>query len=421
MSIKRNIKFNLNARKGKTDNIPIRLRVTYNCKRFDFPIGYNINLNKWDSKSEKALGSSSETTVINKVISEIRDRANKLFIRYELDDITPTPEQVNSDLSVLFSKKKNIVSEGDEIKEITLLDRFDEFTKDVGKANNWTDGTYEKFRSVRKHIADFNAELKVDDFDSETIGNYLNFLQEVKLMRNTTIKKQLGFLKWYLRWADAKGYSKQRACFSFIYKPKGRDNKNIIFLDWEELTHLYSLEILSHKQYLERVRDVFCFCCFTSLRYSDVYNLRRSDIKKDVIEITTIKTSDRLLIDLNDYSRAILKKYKDIPYQDDKALPVISNQKMNDYLKELGELAGFNEPIRQVYFIGNERKEEVLPKYALLGTHAGRRTFICNALALGVPAQVVMKWTGHSDYKAMKPYIDIAERTRKEAMSVFNR
>ena len=60
------------------------------------------------------------------------------------------------------------------------------------------------------------------------------------------------------------------------------------------------------------------------------------------------------------------------------------------------------------------------PKYALLSTHAGRRTFICNALALGIPAQVVMKWTGHSDYKAMKPYIDIADDIKANAMNKFN-
>ena len=107
-------------------------------------------------------------------------------------------------------------------------------------------------------------------------------------------------------------------------------------------------------------------------------------------------------------------------FEHDKALPVITNQKKNEYLKELAELAGINEPIRQTYYKGNERIDEVTPKYALLGTHAGRRTFICNALALGIPPQVVMKWTGHSDYKAMKPYIDIADDIKANAMSKFN-
>lgn len=133
--------------------------------------------------------------------------------------------------------------------------------------------------------------------------------------------------------------------------------------------------------------------------------------------MTTVKTSDSLIIELNDHSKAILEKYKGVEFENDKALPVITNQKMNDYLKELAELAKINEPVRQTYYKGNERIDEVTPKYALLGTHAGRRTFICNALAFGIPPQVVMKWTGHSDYKAMKPYIDIADDIKANAMS----
>ena len=162
------------------------------------------------------------------------------------------------------------------------------------------------------------------------------------------------------------------------------------------------------------------FCCLTGLRHSDVYNLRRSNIKGDRIEITTIKDTDNLIIELNDHSWAILKKYENIPFEHDKVLPVISNQKMNEYLKELCKLAKIDEPIRETYLVGNERKEVTKPKYELIGTHAGRRTFICNALSLGIPAQVVMKWTGHSDYKAMKPYIDIADDIKASAMEKFN-
>ena len=136
------------------------------------------------------------------------------------------------------------------------------------------------------------------------------------------------------------------------------------------------------------------FCCFTGLRYSDVHNLKKSDIRDGYIEITTVKTAERLIIELNNHSKAILDKYKDVEFEGHKALPVISNQKMNDYLKELGELAEINEPVSETYYKGNKRIDTITPKYALLGTHAGRRTFICNALALGIPAQVVMGWGG---------------------------
>lgn len=193
-----------------------------------------------------------------------------------------------------------------------------------------------------------------------------------------------------------------------------------MFLTIEELKKVAAIEIPSDKQYLERVRDVFFFCCWTGLRHSDVYNLRKSNIKKDHIELTTIKTSDTLRIDLNKHSRAILAKYADVVFPNGKVLPVISNQKMNDYLKELGILAELTEPITQTYYCQRERIEETRPKHELLCTHTGRRSFICNALALGIPPQVVMKWTGHSDYSAMKPYIAVADSIKSKEMSKFD-
>ena len=168
------------------------------------------------------------------------------------------------------------------------------------------------------------------------------------------------------------------------------------------------------------MRDVFLFCCFTGLRHSDVYNLKRCDVKKDYIEVTTIKTYDSLRIELNDHSKAILEKYAQFSFPNDKALPVITNQKMNEYLHELCKLAGLNEPVRQTYYKGNERIDVVKPKHEQVGTHTGRRTFICNALGMGISPQIVMKWTGHSDYKAMKPYIDVADEIKMEAMKKFN-
>ena len=147
-------------------------------------------------------------------------------------------------------------------------------------------------------------------------------------MRNSTIGKQMGFLKWFLRWSFKKDYHQNIAYDTF--KPKLKTTpKKVIFLTWEELNRLKDYQIPKDKQYLERVRDVFLFCCFTSLRYSDVRNLKRSDVKSDHIEVTTVKTADSLSIELNKYSKAILEKYKDIHFENHMALPVISNQKMN--------------------------------------------------------------------------------------------
>ena len=426
MNIKRNIIFSLESRKKNgvpiVENVPIRMRVIFASQRIEFTTGYRIDAAKWDTDKQrvkpgctnKLKQSASE---INTDLLRYYTEIQNIFKEFEVQGTMPTTAQVKEAFNSLHSEKR----EEEPQKPLTFapMEVFGEFIKECGTQNGWSDATYEKFAAVRKHLEKFDKELTFETLDEPKLTSYVNFLKDVEGLRNTSTMKQIAYLKWFLRWSFKKGYNQNMAYDSF--KPKLKNTpKKVIFLTWEELNRLKDYKIPPTKQYLERVRDVFLFCCFSGLRYSDVYNLKRSDIKPDHIEVTTVKTADSLIIELNNHSKAILDKYKGVHFEDHKALPVISNQKMNDYLKELGELAEINDPVRETYYKGNERIDTVTPKYALLGTHAGRRTFICNALALGIPAQVVMKWTGHSDYKAMKPYIDIADDVKANAMSKFN-
>ena len=428
MNIKRNIIFTLESRKKDgvliTENVPIRMRVNFASKRIEFTTGYRIDAAKWDADKQRVKNGCSNklkqsASEINASLLEYYTEIQSIFKRFEVEDVIPTPEQIKEAFNALHKPVSEEPKPKKEALPCNFFQVFDDFVEDCGRQNNWTDSTFEKFAAVKNHLTNFREGLTFEFFDERGLNDYVGYLRDVKEMRNTTIGKQLSFLKWFLRWAFKKGVHQNNAYDS--YKPKLKSTqKKIIFLTWDELNRLREFKIPSNKQALERVRDVFLFQCFTGLRYSDVFNLRRSDIKGDHIEVTTVKTSDSLIIELNNHSKAILDKYKDVPFENDKVLPVITNQKMNDYLKELAEMAGIDEPVRQTYYKGNERIDDVTPKYALLGTHAGRRTFICNALALGIPPQVVMKWTGHSDYKAMKPYIDIADDIKANAMSKFN-
>ena len=428
MNIKRNIIFTLESRKKDgvliTENVPIRMRVNFASKRIEFTTGYRIDAAKWDADKQRVKNGCSNklkqsASEINASLLEYYTEIQSIFKRFEVEDVMPTPEQIKEAFNALHKPVSEEPKPKKEALPCDFFQVFDDFVEDCGRQNNWTDSTFEKFAAVKNHLTNFREGLTFEFFDERGLNDYVGYLRDVKEMRNTTIGKQLSFLKWFLRWAFKKGVHQNNAYDS--YKPKLKSTqKKIIFLTWDELNRLREFKIPSNKQALERVRDVFLFQCFTGLRYSDVFNLRRSDIKDDHIEVTTVKTSDSLIIELNNHSKAILDKYKDVAFEDDKVLPVITNQKMNDYLKELAEMAGIDEPVRQTYYKGNERIDDVTPKYALLGTHAGRRTFICNALALGIPPQVVMKWTGHSDYKAMKPYIDIADDIKANAMSKFN-
>lgn len=430
MNIKRNIIFALESRKKDgvpiVENVPIRMRVNFASQRIEFTTGYRIDVAKWDGDKQRVKNGCTNklkqsASEINAALLGYYTELQEIFKRFEVAEIVPSPAEVKEAFNNRYeqNEKTELASADTSNVPSNFYEAFDDFVRVCGRQNDWTHSTFEKFAAVKNHLKNFRSELSFDFFDEEGLTEYVQYLREVREMRNSTIGKQLSFLKWFLRWSFKQGMHSNNAYDAF--KPKLKDTqKKIIFLTWEELNKLREFKIPPTKQALERVRDVFLFQCFTGLRYSDVFNLRRSDIKGDHIEVTTVKTSDSLIIELNDHSRAILEKYKDVEFENDKALPVITNQKMNDYLKELAELAEINEPVRQTYYKGNERIDEVTPKYALLGTHAGRRTFICNALALGIPPQVVMKWTGHSDYKAMKPYIDIADDIKANAMSKFN-
>lgn len=430
MNIKRNIIFALESRKKDgvpiVENVPIRMRVNFASQRIEFTTGYRIDVAKWDGDKQRVKNGCTNklkqsASEINAALLGYYTELQEIFKRFEVAEIMPSPAEVKEAFNNRHgqNEKTELASADTSNVPSNFYEAFDDFVRVCGRQNNWTHSTIEKFAAVKNHLKNFRSELSFDFFDEEGLTEYVQYLRDVREMRNSTIGKQLSFLKWFLRWSFKQGMHSNNAYDTF--KPKLKDTqKKIIFLTWEELNKLREFKIPPTKQALERVRDVFLFQCFTGLGYSDVFNLRRSDIKGDYMEVTTVKTSDSLIIELNDHSKAILEKYKDVKFENDKALPVITNQKMNDYLKEVAELAEINEPVRQTYYKGNERIDEVTPKYALLGTHAGRRTFICNALALGIPPQVVMKWTGHSDYKAMKPYIDIADDIKANAMSKFN-
>lgn len=422
MIIKKNIVFDLENRKVNgelaLENIPIRMRVTFLGNRIEIFTGIRVDRNKWDAKKLRVKPNTfnklkQSAADINTKLSDYEKEIQNIFKKFEFQEEVPTKEEVKSLFNSVFSSGKI------ETKSKNFFDYFDEFTVENGRVKNWTERTYSKFSTLRKHLYEFNNKLSFIFLNEKGLTLFVEYLRDKVKLRNSTIEKQISFLKWFLKWAKAKSYNRNLSYEAFYPKFKATQKK-IIFLTQSELQTLKEYELPQGKNYLEKVRDVFIFLCYSGIRYSDAYNLKRSDIKSDYFEITTIKTGDSLKIELNKNSKNILDKYKDIPFQDERALPVISNQKMNEYIKELAKLAEIDEPIRLTHYKGNERIDEVIPKYDLLGTHCGRRTFICTALSLGIPVNIVMKWTGHADYKSMKPYIDIADNIKVNAMKKFD-
>ena len=422
---------------GYKPDAKLRVRLRWESNVLNFNAGYRVELTKWSTETQRCITGTTHgkkkitAKEINSEIQTVENLIERIFTTFELKNVIPTLDDVRNKYNLEMNRSAKAV----DIIDKTIFNYFDEFVSKQSIENNWKYATLQKFTTVKNHLFAFDKDLNFDKLNKDNLNNYVVFLRDKKEMRNSTIIKQIAFLKWFLKWATTEGYNSNLA-FSTFFPKMDNIEKKVIFLDWSELMTVYNFDFSTatktlldgtiqplgaeNKKALERVRDVFCFCCFTSLRYSDVENLRRSDIRKNEINITTIKTADTLTIDLNDYSRAILDKYSCEVYQNNKALPVISNQKMNNHLKEVGELCGLNTPTTISYYKGSERFDEVYPKYELIGTHCGRRTFICCALGMGIAPQTVMKWTGHADYKSMRPYIDIADTEKKKAMDLFN-
>ncbi|MCH5241760.1 MAG: integrase catalytic domain-containing protein [Muribaculaceae bacterium] len=420
----------------------LRVRITWNHgTSITVSTGYHVDRKdekgkiKWDgSRCVRNTFHGKDkipAAVINKVLENLESKIDAAFYSFEASDKMPTPQEL-----------KDVLSNKKEDNGYDLWVAFSEFVREGSSKKNWADNTIRSVNNLRPILKAFNPDLTFEDINEKTLDNFIQFQTKHKLSHkyadkekykrlkskieehdtengytNSVILKNCRMLKWFLRWAANKGYVDRSAERNF--KPELKENdKPVIFLNWEELTRLETMELQKGSQW-DMIRDFFCFCCFTSLRFSDAYNLKKVDVKENHIELVSQKTSTRLVIDLNGHSKKILDKYKEA--DSDFALPHIPNDIQNYHLKAIAKMAGIDEPVKITNFYGNQRKDIVKPKYEFITTHCGRRTFICNALSMGISPIVVMKWTGHSDYSAMKPYIDIIDNTRSEAMKLFNK
>lgn len=403
---------------GQSD-APLRCRIRWDSSRsiVSLNVGYRVNPERWDAKAQRCAVNSFHgrhrvpASTINREIQRFADAVDSVFASFVSRDVWPTVEDVRSAVRVELGI--------DERRVASVQSALDEFVRDGLGRLSWGAATPEKFRALRHHLEAWEPQLGWDCFTTDGLTRFVVHLRDSEGLRNSTIEKQLGFLRWFLRWSCDRGYLACRDFESFRPRLKSTQ-KRVIFLEWEELMRVWDFRPAPGREYLERVRDIFCFCAFTSLRYSDAMELRWSDVSKTSIRVTTQKTADSLVIELNRWSDEILGRYVDCGFEGDFVFPRVANQVMNRDLKEICKACGIDSPIRVTWYRGSTRVDEVHPKYELVGTHCARRTFICNALMMGIAPSVVMQWTGHSDYKAMKPYIDIADDAKAKAMALFD-
>lgn len=421
-------KINYNCRTFVNHRNQVIVRVRWNKKSCEvaFPTGLHADPLKWNADTQRPVRGSTHiigrernpSRLINERIDAILGAIEEAFSEYALAGVMPTSE----DMRDLVNEKIGSVSPFQDTQESvidkSLKEIFDEFLTEGAKERDWTSVVHYKYEQIWKQLMGCDPNVSLDTLDKAKMIELKEWYVRNNY-RNRTITKQFKVLRSFLRWMKANGYPVQDSAIDYKLHLTVT-KKNVTYLTFKELKQFYKHQFSPNHMYLDRARDMFCFMSFTSLRYSDLAQLKKAHITSKGIDLYTKKTSDHITIPIIDYAQEIIDKYADYESDDGSLFPVPSAQKLNDYIKLAAKDAGLDREVVNTYFIGTQRHDDVNKFYDIISCHDARRTFVCCSLAFGIPAPVVMSCTGHKDYESMKPYIEIASDTRRIELDKWN-
>ncbi len=177
----------------------------------------------------------------------------------------------------------------------------------------------------------------------------------------------------------------------------------------EQVKEVFEFDFKDNSR-LEKVRDLFVFGCATGMRISNYSCIEKKDIVDGVIKVRDKKNNDKTLeIPLNDFSTLLLKKY-------DYKLPSLSNQKFNDYIKEVFKAIGYDENVKKTIKVGRDIIEQINPLYERISSHTARRSFITIMKNEKIPDKIIMGFTGHKSLEVFNKYYKPNNDDKKEFM-----
>ena len=407
LGIKMYTNYYLDTHLNKKNEATIFIDISIAKNRFKLSTRSRVQPKYWDEKKQRIKASFIGSPEFNARLTKLNSDVLKIYNRQKSED---------EPLDLLGFKKsiRNIVS--DEPKSTDSQEFWSAYNDylDYIKSNK-AEGTFKKYQTMFKHIEYWDKErqpVTFELFDIKFYDKFVLYLNQKKRINNNTVGKYIKNLKAFLSWAYDREYHSNEKWRD--WKAPSQETVNVSLTE-KELMTLYHMD-LSYDPSLAKIRDVFCFGCFTGQRYSDIYNFKWQDIEGDFWINKVQKTKDHLEVPLNVYAKSIITRYKEAQFKGERVLPVLTNQRLNTRIKDLCEDAGLDGPIRTINYIGNEVEEEVLPKWMKIGTHTGRRTFITLSLEKGMRVETVMSITGHSDYRTFQKYIKHKKEVKRREM-----
>jgi len=377
--------------------VPIYTRITINGKRIELSTNRFVEISKWSTEAGKMKGSSEEARSINNHLDLLKSQIRDFEMELIHKKIAVTSETIKSKLLGVDERARMLVpifqDHNNKIKEL------------VGK--EYAPGTLERYTTSLKHTIEFMqwkyniSDIDITKIDHAFITDYEFWLRSVRNCANNTAVKYLKNFNKIIKlclandWLDKNPFAN--------YKSKVKEVERV-YLSEEEIQSIIEKDFKTDR--LSLVRDIFLFSCFTGLAYIDVKNLTKSHISYGIdgekwIFTHRQKTESASKIPILPVTQIIIDKYKNHPQciNEDKLLPILSNQKMNAYLKEI---AGVCEIEKELTF------------------HIARHTFATTVtLTNGVPIESVSKMLGHKNLRTTQHYAKVLDKKVSEDMQIL--
>lgn len=297
-----------------------------------------------------------------------------------------------------------------------FFDAYEVFMKEKQKSKAWSHSTVKRYKNIKNILIDFEKDKKFKlTFSNIDKSFYLEFTEyciDDKKHINNTYVRNLGLFKTFMLWALNNKYTYNQE-FKTFNAGENRTLKKVITkqiaLNLDDLKALMTKEL--NNQRLEKVRDVFVFACLTGMRFGELSLINKSNVINNEIILKEEKdtTKEERYIPLTDLSRYILTKY-------DYQLPLIANQKQNEYIKELFKKLEYTELVEKITVKGRKKIIEKIPFCDRISTHTARRTFITMMKEKGKSDKLIAEITGHKDMKTLNQYYQVDNKQTKKAV-----
>lgn len=430
------VNFYLKKAESESEKCLIYLQFKYSGQKFVYAFGQKVYPGKWNGKmkgtkkiyiggnwdfDKQRLKSNKETTAdgqhsLNDLLDNLSRVLNKAY-NEEMKNGIPSKLTLKKYLDGFVYKNLADEAAAPQQSLFKLIDRF--IAGEIkSKGRDKSQSSLDNYDSVKKHLLAYSkAKNYRIDFDTITLDffySYVSFLKKYKWktgsgLKQNSIAKDIRLLKVFMGEGIDLGWTKN---FEFRHKKFSFTEEDIdaVYLTENEVIELYNFDF-THNRKLEQVRDLFVFGCFTGLRYSDYSNIRPENIvQRDgelFIKMLTQKTQELVIIPANPIVLKIFAKYE---LNDNRLPKTISNQKFNDYIKDVCRDAGLTEKGR----LSTMPEKEL---FSCVSSHTARRSFATNLYLEGFPTIDLMKITGHKTEKAFLKYIRVSKLDTAKRLS----